>query len=291
MSPFPFAPPPPPLTGLQHLARTLHPTLVSTFLDCAPTVFSPSSSPPETELQMVTVVCRICRSLYGRLLQDTAEVRLLSLSLYTSQSNWLQSGTTHESAEKSLQTILSYLSPYFPFAVNAPNARRDIKIEQAFQDLNLIFCELSSFLLLASQRTTHQLSSRKAPRPGRGVRSEATGTPAPTTHSRQVERVSAYIVQLLQGQSPAPSQSLPRHITPQAYIALLPTVWSLINSQRPDGSDPSNSIFSVVVDHAIKASSTSAVKRHTIDFIGRLLLVGQVHVCHERALNAVVFSS
>ena len=64
------------LTILQHLARTLHSTLVSTFLDCAPAVFSPSASPPETELQMVIVVCRICRCLYGRLLQDSAEVRL-----------------------------------------------------------------------------------------------------------------------------------------------------------------------------------------------------------------------
>ncbi|KAI1793922.1 hypothetical protein LXA43DRAFT_884849 [Ganoderma leucocontextum] len=241
----------------EHLARTLHPTLVSTFLDCAPTVFSPSSSPPETELQMVIVVCRICRTLYGRLLQHTAE-----------------SGTTHESAETNLHTILSYLSPYFPFAVNAPNARRDIKVEQAFQDLNLIFCELSSFLLLASQRTTtHQTSSRRTPRPGRSAHSESTSTTASATHSRQIERVSAYIVLLLQGQSPAPSQSLPRPITPQAYIALLPTIWSLINSQRSDALDPSNSIFSVVVDHAIKASSASAVKRHTVDFIGRLLLL------------------
>lgn len=71
------------LNSLQHLARTLHPTLVSTLLDCVPTIFSPSSSPPETELQMIVVVCRICHTLYGRLLQDTAEVGLLPLPLYT----------------------------------------------------------------------------------------------------------------------------------------------------------------------------------------------------------------
>ncbi|PIL31596.1 hypothetical protein GSI_06298 [Ganoderma sinense ZZ0214-1] len=243
----------------EHLARTLHPTLVSTFLDCAPTVFSPSSSPPETELHMVTAVCRICRTLYGRLLQDTAE-----------------SGTAHHSAEMNLQTILSYLSPYFPFASTAPNVRRDMKAEQTFQDLNLIFCELSSSLLLVSQRTTaHRPSLRNTPRPGRSGGSELTSTPVLTTHSRQIERISAYIMQLLQGQSPAPSQSLPRPITPQAYIALLPTIWSLANSPRLDVSEPSSSIFSVVVDHAIRASSTSAVKRHTVDFIGRLLLLNK----------------
>ena len=62
------------LTILQNLARTLHSTLVATFLDCAPSVFSPSTTPPETELQMVLVVCQLCRSLYGRILQDSAEV-------------------------------------------------------------------------------------------------------------------------------------------------------------------------------------------------------------------------
>ncbi|TBU34542.1 hypothetical protein BD311DRAFT_746356 [Dichomitus squalens] len=246
------------ITCVAHLARTLHPTLVSTFLDCAPTVFSPSANPPETELQMVIVFCRICRSLYGRLLQDSAE-----------------SGTSHEAAEAELHTILSYLSPYFPFAVNAPNARRDIKIEQAFQDLNLIYCELSSFLVLASQRDTPpQGSSRKNFRFGRNGR-VAPSVPTSTTQARQIERVSVYITQLLRGQASTSSSqiTLPRPITPQAYIALLPTIWSLVNSRHSDIAEPTDSVFSVVAEHAIKASSTSAVKRHTIDFIGRLLLL------------------
>ena len=228
---------------------------------------------------MVAAVCRICRSLYGRLLQNTTEVRNYHCRSIFLGSDPLQSGTTHDSAKTNLQTILSYLSPYFPFAITAPNARRDVKVEQAFQDLNLIFCELSSFLLLVSQRTTtHQSPSRNTPRPTRSNHSESTNTSARAVQSRQIERVSAYIVQLLQGQNPAPSQSLPRPITPQAYIALLPTIWSLVNDRRSDVSDhPSSLIFSVVVDHAIKASSTSSVKRHTVDFIGRLLLVRHLH--------------
>lgn len=187
----------------------------------------------------------------------------------------------HGSAEANLQIVLSYLSPYFPFALNVPNASRDIKVEHAFQDLNLIFCELSSFLFLASQRTApQQSSSRKTPRPGRSSRSEAMSTPV--AHSRQIERIAAYTVELLQGLIPAPSQSIPRPITPQAYIALLPTVWSLVNNRGSEASDSSASMLSVVVDHAIKALSTSSVKRHTVDFIGRLVLVGHASFTMER---------
>ncbi|KAI0330555.1 hypothetical protein GY45DRAFT_736395 [Cubamyces sp. BRFM 1775] len=247
----------PQVTAAAHIARTLHPTLVSTFLDCAPTVFSPSTSPPETELQMVLVVCRICRSLYGRILQDTAE-----------------SGRNHGTAETDLQTMLSYLSPYFPFVINGQSARRDIKIEQAFQDLNLIFCELSSFLVLASQVDNKRpVVQRSKPRPTRSGRSVGSSD-SPAIGARQIERVSQYIMQLLRGEVPTSGvQSLPRPITPQAYTSLLPTVWSLINGRQTDTNESSETLFSAVVEHAMKASSTSAVKRHTIDFLGRLTLL------------------
>ncbi|KAH9944068.1 uncharacterized protein BXZ73DRAFT_39165 [Epithele typhae] len=236
------------------LARTLQSTLVSTFLDCAPAVFSPSSSPSEVEVQMVLVICRILRSLYGRILEDSA-----------------QSGTRHERAENDLQTLLYHFGPYFPFTVtNHPSIRRDVKIEQAFQDLNLIYCELSSFLVLASQRETTATTFPSH----RGKR--VAGAPAAAAQGRQIERVSAHVMQLLRGQAVdgngSTNGALPRPISAQAYVALLPTVWSLVNSRIAEGT-ASSSVFSAIVDHAIRTSSTSAVKRHTIDFVGRLVLL------------------
>ncbi|KAH9847335.1 hypothetical protein C2E23DRAFT_741971 [Lenzites betulinus] len=244
-----------------HIARTLHATLVSAFLDCAPTVFSPSSTPPETELQMVLVVCRICRSMYGRILQDTSE-----------------SAGPHETAEADLQTMLSYLSPYFPFVVTGPStAKRDVKIEQAFQDLNLIFCELSSLLVLASQN-----NGKRAPAPRKSKarttrtnRASSSAESASVASARQIERVSEYIVRLLRGEtsSAGAQQSIPRPITSQAYVSLLPTIWSLLNSATADAADSTSTLFSAVMEHAVKTSSASAVKRHTIDFVGRLILL------------------
>ncbi|KAI0375373.1 hypothetical protein BV20DRAFT_265919 [Pilatotrama ljubarskyi] len=252
----------PKVTSAMHVARALQSTLVATFLDCAPAVFSPSSTPPEAELQMVLVVCRICRSLYGRILQNAAE-----------------SGRSVETAESDLQAILSYLSPYFPFTISGPSTtRRDIKVEQAFQDLNLIFCELSSFLVLTSQGTDKHLPTTHRPkaRSSRaGPRSLQSSASAPVVSARQIERVSEYIVQLLRGEIPASGvpSSIPRSIAPQAYVSLLPTVWSLLNGRQSEVADASTTLFSAAVEHATKASSASAVKKHTIDFIGRLVLL------------------
>lgn len=57
----------------QHLARTLHPLLVSTILDCAPSIFSPDGKSSEIEMSMMVTVCQIVSLLYGTLL-GSAEV-------------------------------------------------------------------------------------------------------------------------------------------------------------------------------------------------------------------------
>ena len=65
------------VSRLQNLARTLHSTFIETFLDCAPSVFPPSSSPAETELQLVLSVVRIARCLYQYIIQSSQDVSLL----------------------------------------------------------------------------------------------------------------------------------------------------------------------------------------------------------------------
>ncbi|KAF9822049.1 hypothetical protein IEO21_00043 [Rhodonia placenta] len=250
------------LHTMQHLARTLHSTVVSTLLDCAPSVFSPSSVPPERELQMVIVLGEICRTLYGSILREAGE------------------GDKAEStAIKELKQILGYLSPYFPFTVaGSVVAKRDIKVEQAFQDLNLVFCELTSFLILATSpvgpHPRHpQVVQGKTHHRGKFHPSG----PLESSPPLQTSNVRDYVVQLLRGEASAGSSqsSVSRPITPAAYSALLPTIWSLLNSASTTvGADStSRAVLRIVVEHAIKASSTSVVKRPTIDFLARLVLL------------------
>lgn len=56
---------------VQHLASTLHSTIIETYLDCAPSVFSPSSAPSETDVQLVTTIAVIVRTLYHVVLQKS----------------------------------------------------------------------------------------------------------------------------------------------------------------------------------------------------------------------------
>ncbi|GJE87598.1 Ipi1-N domain-containing protein [Phanerochaete sordida] len=235
---------------VSHLARTLLPTLVATFLDCAPTVFAPGTPPSETELQTVLAVARLARCLYGEMTLD---------------NNDKSRSTPYDD----LSSLLGHMAPYFPFTVHlSPTARRDLKNEQALQDINLIFCELTSMLMLKTSKEAQGAS---------GTRHSAKDA----THSKQAsrvleslsQRVSDYTVQLLRGESPGrpDGQSLgPKPITPATYMSLLPTIWALVNSP---GGDFAEHVAEACIAHGTRAGSMSAVKRHTIDFIGRLILL------------------
>lgn len=57
-----------------------------------------------------------------------------------------------------------------------------------------------------------------------------------------------------------------QHLTATAYVALLPTIWSLLEEGRED-------IWSAVVEHCERAGTTSGVKKVAVEFVARLTLV------------------
>ncbi|KAK0506164.1 hypothetical protein EDD18DRAFT_20287 [Armillaria luteobubalina] len=219
------------ITFISNLARALQSTLVSTFLDYAPTVFSPGSNPQEVELDLILAVSDSVRSIYGEIshIQDTKNSSLL----------------------ENLTSILGYMSPFFPFR---PGGKRDIKIEQAFQDLNLVYCELTSLLVLTSQDTR----SRQQ-RPNKTDKSKL---------SIQNDIVCDYVLRELSGGNVSSNQ-VARSLTSAAYTSLTPTMWSLINTP----SQTSNGVFGAVLEHGIVVSAKSALKKPTVDFISRLILM------------------
>ncbi|KAJ7619125.1 hypothetical protein DFH06DRAFT_1235406 [Mycena polygramma] len=224
---------------VRHLARTLHSTLISTFLDCAPSVFSPNGSVDETQAKLIVAVAEITRHLYGAVLQSEKDSERRS------------------TACADLKSILGYMFPYFPFRLNGS---REIKAEQIFQALNLVFCELTSLLVLTSESAPNR-----------------RGKPATFGHSKdslqvQTERVSDHVVQLLKGESLSTSQ-LGRPLTSATYSALLPTIWSLINNANPNLRTVSSEVLRATIEHATKVSSKSALKQITVEFIARVVLL------------------
>ncbi|KAJ7706080.1 hypothetical protein B0H17DRAFT_973090 [Mycena rosella] len=228
---------------VRHLARTLHSTLVSTFLDCAPSVFSPNGKVDETQAKLILAVAEITRHLYGAVLQSTAE----------------KDSERRATACTDLKSILGYMAPYFPFKLNGS---REIKAEQIFQALNLIYCELTSLLILTSED----------PSPRRDKRAMQVQEGSKTSLQVQTERVSDYVVELLNGASVSTSQ-LGRPLTQTAYTALLPTIWSLINNANPNLNDVSSDVLQATIEHASRVSSKSALKQVTLEFIGRIVLL------------------
>ena len=106
--------------------------------------------------------------------------------------------------------------------------------------------------------------------------------------SAQLQRVRQYVVGVLRGEMSASSGLQPaisRSIGPSAYTALLPTIWALIDGEASEKSNPHEDVFTAVLEHATRASSTSAVKRHTVEFVGRILLVSQM----PRRLDANIY--
>ncbi|KIJ68364.1 hypothetical protein HYDPIDRAFT_36848 [Hydnomerulius pinastri MD-312] len=240
---------------IMRLARTLYATLTASYLDCAPVVFSPSTNPPETDLQMLTAALGITRTLYSTILQSTG---------YGSDSNI--------SCEE-LKTLLGYLTGYFPFRP----AHREAKVEQAFQDLNVTYCELTSLLVLISSHPSTGNAQRRNPRSRSSHQKASPGSVKGNTKLNvQADLVSSYITRLLKGEGESGAQ-LPRPVSPTVYTTLLPTIWALLNQAAGSGAqleeDESSSVLSATLDHALRTTSTSAVKRLTVEFVARLLLL------------------
>lgn len=144
-----------------------------------------------------------------------------------------------------------------------------MQVEQAFQDLSVIYCELTSLLILVS----HQSGTRVVRRGNYFGASRSKSSSSLKNHfscDLQADLVKFYVIRLLQGDGGSGAQ-LPRPISAAVYTALLPTIWALLN-QRTERQE-SSSVLVAILEHAMRTTSGSAVKRLTIEFIGRLLLV------------------
>ena len=91
---------------------------------------------------------------------------------------------------------------------------------------------------------------------------------------KQVSQVQSYVARLLRGASIS-SYTVARRITAQDYMAVLPTIWMLLNSNLAHGGvDEDVDTLSALLDHALQVSSTATAKQVTVNFLVRLILVG-----------------
>jgi pre-rRNA-processing protein IPI1 len=111
------------------------------------------------------------------------------------------------------------------------------------------------------------------PLPSKAKPKEKSIQKSTSVTSLPLDRVSEYVSLLLTGEAVS-GDGLLRPLTLNAYCALLPTLWSLVNNigRSSDGSVGEETV-KIVVDHAMRVGSTGASKRATVEFVGRLMLV------------------
>lgn len=145
-------------------------------------------------------------------------------------------------------------------------------MEEAFQTLNLAFCELTSLLMLEGTSHVHSSRQRIEDIQSSGKRTSASDA----LNSLHVDRVREYALSVLRGEFSVTDGAQPaifRSISYSAYIALLPTIWALLSSNGRGQPGMHEELLNALVDHSMKVSSNSAPKRHTIAFLGRIALV------------------
>lgn len=173
-----------------------------------------------------------------------------------------------------LGIMLGYMAPYLP-------ARYQVTVhglcamwfnsflvqnEQTFLEMNVIFCELAALHKFAIDYDfdPFQRPAKRKPKP-----SPSHAKDAP---SKWLASVSDYIVLLLKGEAVCSTQ-IGRPLSPNAYLALTPAIWFLLDSQPHGCAGQQQGLLHAVIDHGLKAPSKSATKGPSIDFIARLLLV------------------
>ncbi|KAG9038755.1 hypothetical protein FRB95_014304 [Tulasnella sp. JGI-2019a] len=242
------------------LSKIIHSLLISTFLDVAGGVAIPGrggSGGGASDVELLWTVAELASLVYGPIIRsdDNALPRASKVA-----------------AQTQLKLVLSRMTTHFPFG-NDISVRRDIKSESLLYQLNLLICELSSLALLhveimerqpeLSDKNGHQLEGNAG-------------------------HVTEWIVKVLRGQNVTAAQPMGQHLPASGYAALLPTIWSLVNDARTGNAmrtdqqgEPGGiilrqrQVWGAVVDHGNRASTTSAVKKLAVEFIGRVYLVSR----------------
>ncbi|KAG8928396.1 hypothetical protein FRC03_012359 [Tulasnella sp. 419] len=236
------------------LSQSLHHILIVTFLDIAPSAFMPPHSSRqevgsiETQIELLCTVGLLTSSIYGTILRRGS------------------TDAVKATASENVKNIMSRMAPYFPFGDGVP-IRPDAQVEQHFQDLNLIYCDLISLLF-----TQHQWSSRSA------LKRKQDHFDVP----RQLHRVREWVSKAIRGQIVSSTQPLGQQLSSTAYLALLPTIWSLLNTRtdtttEEDGEKSSgvatDDTWLAILEHFHRAGAMSSGKKLSLQFIGSLVLL------------------
>ena len=294
------------------LLQLLHPTLLSSFLDSAPTAFAPSlvavqasGSSATLHADTVHAVLSVSRALFARELGVAAGAGAGAGVAEAAQAR----AKGKRDARKMLLALLGHAAPYFPFgadtlptstsAGSAGSRAEAAAKEERWMELNLAFAELSSLLVLstsasaAEERSARGVAKGKGKKAGKGVAAEAARD---KVEDVVLERVQEWVVQALRGevrrlsscaplcrsstdddcslcmQLTSPSHPLGLALPARSFSSLRPTLWSLLN--QPSAAQAGD-VFAAVVDYFARAGAAGGgeAKQASGEFVALAVLV------------------
>lgn len=249
---------------------------MSTFLEAAPTAFSPSasSSNPTSAEETATSLCLACASLTEVLLQHIIEGSPLDTA----------------SVRDPAVDFARRMSPYFPF--RGPRAATTASgVSPAFA-LSMSYANLVT--LLSGQPPAVKMTGRKGWRGRVQAIQEAWGVAQDQQKAMKrgkkgkapgLEDVSEWIIDVLvrhglpyrtQLTIQRPKQdALAPPVTAEAYAAVLPIVWSIITHPTAAGTDSAahDELGVTFFQHLLRQGSSSAIRSIGDAFVILLILV------------------
>jgi len=257
----------------QTLLSLLNPTLLSSFLDAAPSAFSPtpvigqSSQAASAELRTITAVLRVARELFYRDLGGNASSTLDESSSSTPNSK------SRPQARKLLFSLLSHAAPYFPFGADELQERTSAEEQQLLQ-LNLTFAELVSLLVLSEEEETLSQSRASGGSDKKNSKKASKAQSDSSKLSHILSTVQTWVIAALN--CTLTSSTHPLGLPPlsvDAFMALEPTLWSLLNQRDAEGVE---NVWSAVLTGWGKMTREGEARRRVFEFIARAVLVRQV---------------
>ncbi|KAF9974779.1 hypothetical protein BGZ73_001773 [Actinomortierella ambigua] len=140
------------VAGAKQLISTLHPLLLSVWLDTAPNVFGSSSTPHAgPALEMAHLILRIWGTLWRAVLArpKTTATALEGEEGKQQDEDAVQAKQDEKWMDECLQSMLKHVLIYFPFGRDSVGMM-DAKVASTLHEMNTLYCELSSLFLLAS---------------------------------------------------------------------------------------------------------------------------------------------
>ncbi|KAM0748651.1 hypothetical protein T439DRAFT_327913 [Meredithblackwellia eburnea MCA 4105] len=255
------------------LLTLLNPTILSTFLDSAPTAFAPSlegqgNSTSEAHLATITAVVSVARSLYWLELGGVQQQQQDFDHTFAGDRSAVEAEKERERTVKMLLTFLGHVGVYFPFSVGGDEegVARSAEAEDRLLQLNLTFASLVALLPSSStgpsrRATTKSLKAKK-------VRKMAEGDEKIETLVRNVEE---WVISALKGEVTSSRYPMGIPLSRRSYQDLEPTLWELLNRETLErGTEPQ--VLTAVLDHFGRLGA-GETKEAAFAFISRLVLL------------------